>query len=92
MTVDSPKAQVFLGLREGCSCFANVCDLRAAKNVAQFLLGVFQNSFLFFRQIFPGSIDVEVQHRHRGLVRCALTAVAMFGGVFQRTRDLARIS
>ena len=60
-----------------------VLELRSAENVSQFLLSVFQNSLLFSRQIRSRSIDVEVQHRHRGLIRCALTPVALFGGVFQ---------
>ena len=69
----------------------NAFHLCAAKNVAQFVLCVFENSLLSLRQIFPGAIDVEIQHRHRGLIRCALAPVALFGGMFQRTRDFAGI-
>ena len=68
-----------------------VFRLCPAKNDAQFLLSVFQNSFLFFRQIFSRAIDVEVQHRHCGLVRCASTPLALFCGMFQRTGNLVRI-
>jgi len=36
----------------------------AAENVAQFAFGAFQNVLLLLWKIFPGAIDVEVQHRH----------------------------
>jgi hypothetical protein len=52
MTVDSPKAQLSSG---EAALWPTRCGQRLpptrAKNIAPFLLGVFQNSLLFFRQI-----------------------------------------
>jgi hypothetical protein len=64
--------------------------LRAPKDVAQFIFRLFQNTLLFLRQIFPGAIDIEVQHRHGRLIRPRFTALAPFGGAFQRKRNLPR--
>jgi hypothetical protein len=64
--------------------------LRAPKDVAQFIFRLFQNALLSLRQIFAGAIDIEVQHRHGRLIRPRFTALAPFGGAFQRKRNLPR--
>src|SRR4029434_9249478 len=38
------------------------------------------------------AIDIEVQHRHRGLIRCALSPLAGFRGTLQRCGDAMRIA
>jgi len=65
--------------------------LRTAKNVAELVFGVLENSFLLLRQIFSGAIDIEIQHRHRRLIRDALAASASLSGPFQRDCDLVGI-
>lgn len=69
----------------------NPFHLRSPKRLPQVVLGVFENAPLFLRQVFPGAIDVEIQHRHRGLIRRALATCTQLSGAFQRERDLARI-
>ena len=64
--------------------------LRAPKDVAQFTFRLFQNALLSLRQIFAGAIDIEVQHGHGRLIRPRFTALAPFGGAFQRKRNLPR--
>ena len=39
------------------------------------------------RQIAPGAVDVQVQHRHRRLVGAGFAPGARFGRVFERTSD-----
>ena len=72
-------------------CGDNAFHLRTAKNVAQFVFSTFEDALLLLRQIFPGAIDVEIQHRYRGLIRRALASGAPLSRAFQRERDLARI-
>src|SRR6266513_4076037 len=69
----------------------NAFHLCSPKDTAQFIFGAFENAFLHRWQIFSRSIDVEIQQRHCGLIRCALAPLILFGGMFQRARDLARI-
>ena len=57
--------------------------LCSPKDTAQFIFGAFENAFLHRRQVFSRSIDVEIQHRHCGLIRCALAPFTLFCGVFQ---------
>ena len=37
---------------------------------------------------FAGSIDVEIKHRHRGLVGCAFPSLTVFGRAFEGRCDL----
>jgi hypothetical protein len=39
--------------------------LRTVKHISQFVFSLFQKALLLLRKVFPGAIDVEVQHRHR---------------------------
>ncbi len=50
-----------------------------AECFAQFVFGAFENALALFREIFPGAVDVEVQHRHRRLIRFRFAAFAAFG-------------
>jgi hypothetical protein len=65
--------------------------LRTVKHISQFVFSLFQNALLLLWKVFPGAIDVEVQHRHRRLIRRAFAPFAMVGGAFERERDLAGI-
>ena len=58
--------------------------------VAQFVFGAFENALTFFRKIFAGAIDVEVQHRHGRLIRFRLATFAAFGRTLKRERDFSR--
>ena len=44
---------------------AGVQRSASCEDIPQFVFGVFENTLLFLRQVFPGSIDVKIQHRHR---------------------------
>jgi hypothetical protein len=65
--------------------------LPTPKDVAQFVFSTFQSSLSRLRQVPSGAIDVKIQHRHRRLIRRALSPRAPFSGAFQRERDLAWI-
>jgi len=39
--------------------------LFSAKHLSQIAFGTFENALLFLRQVFAGTIDIEIQHRHR---------------------------
>src|SRR5436190_24068414 len=61
------------------------------ENIAQFILGALEHAFAAARQIFAGSIDVEIQHGHCRLIGSAFAPLAPFRRSFQRYRDFFRI-
>src|SRR5204863_7287023 len=48
----------------------------ALERPAQFALGPFEHALLAGAQAPAGAVDVEVEHRHRGLIRGRLAALA----------------
>ena len=66
--------------------------LRPAKHIPQFVFGPFQHALLLLRKGFARAIYIEVEHRHRGLIRRALAPLAGLGRAFERERDPAWIS
>jgi len=50
--------------------------LRPAKHIPQFVFGSFQNTLLFLRKGFACAIDIEIEHRHRGLIGRAFAPLA----------------
>jgi hypothetical protein len=42
---------------------AGVQRSASSEDIPQFVFGAFENTLLFLRQVFPGSIDVKIQHR-----------------------------
>src|SRR5207253_7618563 len=62
----------------------------AAEDVAQFVFGSLEDASSAFGKVLAGAIDVEVQHRHGGLIRLGLAAFAAFGGTLQRESYLTR--
>ena len=69
-----------------------VMTLRPVKHIPQFAFGSFQNEFLLLRKGFACAIYIEVEHRHRGLIRRAIAPLAGVCRAFERERDPARIS
>ena len=61
----------------------------AAKQRAKLSFRGFERSLAFGRQVSPGPVDVEGQHRHRGPKRARLPAIARLGGALERPGDLA---
>lgn len=59
---------------------------------AKFVFGAFENFLFTFREIFTASVDIEIQHGHRRLVRRAFASFAALSGSFQRTRNLEGIA
>ncbi len=55
----------------------------------QFVLGLFERLPLLLRKALTGTVDVEVEHGHRGAERFGLSAPASFGRPLQRFGDLA---
>src|SRR2546430_16561153 len=51
-------------------------DSISPEHVAQFVFGAREGSFPAFGQIFASAIDIEIQHRHRGLIRLRLSPLA----------------
>jgi len=66
--------------------------LRPAKYIPQFVFGSFQNTLLFLGKGFARAIYIEVEHRHRRLIRRALAPLAGVCRAFERERDPAWIS
>ena len=66
--------------------------LRPAKHIPQFVFGPFQHALLLLRKGFARAIYIEVEHRHRGLIRRALAPLAGLRRAFERERDPAWIS
>src|SRR5579883_3475362 len=64
--------------------------LLAPEGLAELRLGARQHAPLRRGQAFTGAVDVEGQHRHRGLVGRALAAPAPLGRALERECDLAR--
>ena len=50
----------------------------SAEYLTQFVFGTFENALAFFRKIFAGAVDVEVQHRHGGLIWFRFATFAAF--------------
>jgi hypothetical protein len=62
----------------------------AMEGLAQLILGAFQYPPAHLRQIAAGAIDIEIQHRHGGLVGRALAARTPLGRTLQRLCDAIR--
>ncbi|CAG9220880.1 hypothetical protein BCAR13_420158 [Paraburkholderia caribensis] len=60
---------------------------RAAERFAQLAFGLLQRALARFGQVAACAVDIEVQHRHRGLIRRAFAPFAMRRRAFQRLRD-----
>ena len=58
------------------------------KIFAQLVLGPIERRQPGLRQLLASAIDVESQHRHGGLERGSLAAVALFSRGLQRVGDL----
>ena len=86
-----PKHTHSVSQKLGSACASLHGFLCSAKNVAQLVFGVLENSLLLLRQIFSGAIDIEIQHRHCRLIRRAFAPRAPLSGAFQGKRDLTRI-
>src|SRR5262249_44742210 len=63
---------------------------RLSEQFAQLVLGVPQRSQPSGREVLPGTVDIEGQHRHRRAQGWGLAAVAALGRALQRYRDLVR--
>ncbi len=75
-----------LSLNEGCPPLP-----RSAEQTSQFVFGLFQAGTFICWELTAGPVDIEVEHRHRRTEWIGLTAVAGFGGTFERLRNLSRV-
>src|SRR5262245_8006903 len=64
--------------------------LCAPEGFAQLAFGALQHILAVLRQAFAAAVDVEVEHRHRRLIGCALAALAGNCGPLERLSDCAR--
>ena len=86
-----PNTRILFRGSFGSACASLHRFLCSAKDIAQFVFSVFENTFSCLRQIFSGAIDIEIQHRHCRLIRRAFAPRAPLSGAFQGKRDLTRI-
>ena len=64
--------------------------LLTTENMAQLALGALQNILAMRTQTRATAVDIEIEHRHRGLIRRALAPAAGLGGMLQRLGDVLR--
>jgi hypothetical protein len=56
----------------------------------QLRFGGGEHALAFGRQRFAGTVNIEIQHRHRRLERGPLAAAALFGGALERSGNASR--
>ena len=79
-----PNTRILFRRSFGSACASLHRFLCSAKDIAQFVFSVFENTFSCLRQIFTGAIDVEIQHRHCRLKVCPCAAYSVLRSFNER--------
>src|SRR5262245_19370384 len=93
-----PDARLYRWVLGFASWAAGVCRDRRlsalvpAERLAQFPFGPFQDADLALGKALAGPVDIEVEHRHGGLVGRGLAAPAALGRPLQGQGDPVRIA
>ena len=66
-----------------------ISDLISPEHIAQFVFRALERSLSAFWKIFPGAVDVEIQHRHGRLIRLGFAPFAVLSRALQGEGDFS---